>query len=86
MPMHPDARMTMLAWVDIAGDGPPAAAGFLPCTITADGLVHPHDPASPEGTKVVDYIRQACTTHNLPVDLPKRGRSFGCLISGTPSR
>jgi len=73
MPMHPDARMTMLAWVDVGDDGDPAAAGFLPCTIAPDGRVHPHDPASPEGSKVVDYVRRACTTQDLPVDLVPDG-------------
>jgi hypothetical protein len=61
--------MTMLAWVDVSGDGQPESAGFLPCTITADGLVHPHDPSSPDGSRVVDYVRQTCTTQNLPVEL-----------------
>jgi hypothetical protein len=69
MPLHPDARMTMLAWAEIGDEASPAAAGFLPCTIAPDGLVHPHDPESEEGARVVDYVRQACRSQNLEVDL-----------------
>jgi poly-gamma-glutamate synthesis protein (capsule biosynthesis protein) len=64
LPMHPDARMTMLAYVR-ADAGGPAAAGFLPCTIAPDGRVHAHDARSAEGQRVVDYVRRCCETQAL---------------------
>jgi len=65
LPMHPDARMTMLAWVEVDDEGRPAAAGFLPCTLTADGVVHAHDAGSEEGQQVVEYIRRGCEVAGL---------------------
>jgi poly-gamma-glutamate synthesis protein (capsule biosynthesis protein) len=65
MPMHPDARMTMLAWVDVDDAGDLVAAGFLPCTLAPDGNVHPHDPRSEEGRRVVEYVERGCQTQGL---------------------
>jgi hypothetical protein len=80
LPMHPDARLTMLGWVELARDGTPAAAGFLPCDLTADGVVHPRDPEEPQGRAVVDYVRAACETQGLGVALAvDRGRRLGGL-------
>ncbi len=67
--MHPDARMTMLAWVQLHGDTAPNAAGFLPCELDADGLVHARDPNSGAGAKIVEYIRRGCVSQRLAVEL-----------------
>lgn len=71
--MHPDTRMTMFAWVRLNGPGVPAAAGFLPCALDQDGVVHPHHPDSPAGAAVVDYVRRGCVTQDLPVVLVDGG-------------
>lgn len=65
LPMHPDARMTMVAWVDVDDAGAIVAAGFVPCTLSPDGRVQPHDPRSEEGQRVVDYVERGCETQGL---------------------
>jgi len=72
MPLHPDARMTALAWAtvtDLKIDG----IGFLPCRLTPEGLVVPVDPASPEGKEVVDYVAKGCTTQGLNARIETEG-------------
>jgi poly-gamma-glutamate capsule biosynthesis protein CapA/YwtB (metallophosphatase superfamily) len=69
LPMHPDARMTMLAWVDLDETGGPIAAGFLPCALTPEGEVRPHDARSEPGQRVLDYVSRCCEPQQLPVDL-----------------
>jgi poly-gamma-glutamate synthesis protein (capsule biosynthesis protein) len=68
LPMHPDARMTMVAYVRVGPDAS-LAAGFLPCTIAPDGRVHPHDARSAEGLRVTDYVRRCCETQGLETTL-----------------
>jgi poly-gamma-glutamate capsule biosynthesis protein CapA/YwtB (metallophosphatase superfamily) len=68
LPMHPDARLTMLAWVRLDG-GEVAAAGFLPCTLTPDGRVHAHDARSGDGRRVLDYVERCCRSESLAVTL-----------------
>lgn len=65
LPMHPDARMTMVGWVEVDQTGAPAGAGFVPCTLAPDGCVHPYDPRSDEGRRVVEYVERGCTTPGL---------------------
>jgi hypothetical protein len=69
LPMHPDARLTILAWVDTDGSGEPVAAGFLPCTLDQQGVVHAHDARSITGRMVEEYVQQCCQTQQLPVRL-----------------
>jgi poly-gamma-glutamate synthesis protein (capsule biosynthesis protein) len=69
LPMHPDARLTMLAWVDVDEEGRPSVAGFLPCTLAPDGRVHPHDGRSDEGRRVLAYVERCCRTQNLATTL-----------------
>lgn len=59
----------MFGWVHLDGPGTPAGAGFIPCTLDQDGVVHPHRPDSPSGAEVVEYVRRGCVTQELPVDL-----------------
>jgi poly-gamma-glutamate capsule biosynthesis protein CapA/YwtB (metallophosphatase superfamily) len=65
LPMHPETRMTMLAWVEVNDAGLSVAAGFLPCTLAPDGRVHPHDARSEEGQRVLEYVRRGCETQQL---------------------
>ena len=68
LPMHRDARMTMLAFVDVEADGI-ESAGFLPCRLNPEGEVEPLDPASPGGRGIIDYVRRACTSQGLATEL-----------------
>jgi hypothetical protein len=55
LPLHPDTRMTVLAWATCTKSGIPEI-GVLPCHLTPDGLVHPLDPASALGGAVLGYL------------------------------
>ncbi len=64
LPMHEDTRMTVLAWAT-AGDGGVTGIGFLPCRLTADGLVHPLRAGSPESDEVVRYLDTCISSQGL---------------------
>jgi poly-gamma-glutamate synthesis protein (capsule biosynthesis protein) len=66
LPMHPDSRLTMLAWVELDGAAP-AAAGFVACSLTPDGRVHAHDARSETGRAVAAYVERACREERLEV-------------------
>jgi poly-gamma-glutamate synthesis protein (capsule biosynthesis protein) len=66
LPLHKDARMTVLAWARADRTGV-QDIGFLPCHLTADGLVHPVAPDSPVGREVVEYLDKCNRTQNLQV-------------------
>jgi poly-gamma-glutamate synthesis protein (capsule biosynthesis protein) len=77
LPMHPDSRMTMVGWVETDDKGAPAAAGFVPCALTPDGRVHPHDAGSDTGRSVARYVERCCDAERLAVRLRvSGGRSF----------
>lgn len=63
-PWHPDARMTAVAWVSLAGTAIDRA-GFLPCQLNPAGQVEPLDANSDDGTAVSEYIEAGCTTQQL---------------------
>jgi poly-gamma-glutamate synthesis protein (capsule biosynthesis protein) len=64
MPMHPDARMTMMAWVAMEGTRA-TGIGFVPCRLRPDGRVQPVSPDSDEGREVVAYMSKCQTTQGL---------------------
>lgn len=64
LPMHEDARMTAVALAAVDETGV-VDIGFVPCGITPDGVVHPYAPDSPEGTRVVEYVRKGISTQGL---------------------
>jgi poly-gamma-glutamate synthesis protein (capsule biosynthesis protein) len=64
LPLHPDTRMTLLAYAQIGKDRP-TEVGFLPCWLTPEGPVVPYDAKSPKGREVVDYMTKCNTTQGL---------------------
>jgi hypothetical protein len=66
LPFHPEQRMTMIARCRYR-NGEIAWFGFLPCILRPDGRVEPLDVVSPEGQKVIDFVRMACDDLQLPV-------------------
>jgi hypothetical protein len=64
MPMHPDARMTLMAWAALKG-GRAEAIGFVPCRLRPDGRVQAVSPESEEGREVVAYMEKCQTTQGL---------------------
>lgn len=65
LPMHPDARMTMVAWVDFVS-GAIVQVGVVPCVLNELGEVIPVPPSSAEGQRVLDYLRWTCADQGLP--------------------
>jgi len=64
LPMHPDARMTLLAWADVRG-GRTESIGFVPCRLRPDGRVQAVSPDSEEGREVVAYVERCQSTQRL---------------------
>lgn len=64
LPMHPDTRMTVVAWAT-ADAGGVGDIGFLPCRIGPGGAVHPLPPGSPDSAAVVGYVETAIETQGL---------------------
>jgi poly-gamma-glutamate synthesis protein (capsule biosynthesis protein) len=77
LPMHPDARMTMVAWADVTAGGV-AEIGVIPCIINPDGQAVPLSAASDEGQRVLTYLAWACTDQGLRVCIePSCDREIG---------
>ena len=64
LPWHRDARMTLVAWIDLEEDRV-ASAGFLPCMINQKGQAYPVAPDSDAGRMVTDYVRKGCKVAGL---------------------
>jgi poly-gamma-glutamate synthesis protein (capsule biosynthesis protein) len=64
LPLHRDARMTILAWATANRNGV-SDIGFLPCRLTPNGLVHPLELNSTESNEVVAYIEKCNRTQHL---------------------
>lgn len=64
LPLHPDTRMTLLAWAR-AGTGGVREIGFIPCRLCPDGRVVAVDPTSEEGREVVDYVERCNASQKL---------------------
>jgi poly-gamma-glutamate capsule biosynthesis protein CapA/YwtB (metallophosphatase superfamily) len=64
LPLHPDTRMTVLAWVRANHLGI-TDMGFVPCRLQPDGRVRAVDPAIEEGRAVVDYLERCNTSQCL---------------------
>jgi len=64
LPLHPDTRMTLLAWAraDRAGV---TDIGFVPCRLRPDGCVIAVDRESKDGSEVVDYIERCNASQKL---------------------
>jgi len=77
LPMHPDARMTMVAWADV-GAGGVSEIGVIPCVLNADGQAIPRPAASAEGRRVLEYLAWTCADQGLRVSIdPAAGREVG---------
>jgi poly-gamma-glutamate synthesis protein (capsule biosynthesis protein) len=66
LPFHPDGRMTVVSRCRIR-DGEVVWFGFIPCAIRPDGLVEPLQLDSADGRRVLEFVREACDDHQLPV-------------------
>lgn len=64
LPLHPDTRMTVLAWARAGTDGV-SDVGFVPCCLRPDGCVVAVDPASHEGREVVHYVNRCIANQKL---------------------
>jgi poly-gamma-glutamate capsule biosynthesis protein CapA/YwtB (metallophosphatase superfamily) len=64
LPMHPDTRLTLLGWAQMAGDRV-TQVGFVPCRLRPDGRVVPVSPDSSEGMEVLAYVNRCNTSQKL---------------------
>ena len=72
LPLHPDSRMTMVAWADITAGGV-AGIGVIPCVINRRGQALPLPAASPEGQRVLEYLAWTCADQGLQVAIESAG-------------
>lgn len=56
LPFHPDGRLTMIALVS-AHAGRIEQVGFIPCLINPSNQAVPLTPDSPDGARVIEYMR-----------------------------
>jgi Bacterial capsule synthesis protein PGA_cap len=68
LPMHPDARMTMVAWADISAGGV-TGIGVIPCVINPQGQAVPLSADGEEGQRVLEYLAWTCADQGLRVSI-----------------
>ena len=73
LPMHPDARMTMVAWADVTAGGV-TEIGVIPCVINPQGQALPLSATSAEGQRVLEYLAWTCSDQGLRVSIEPSGR------------
>ena len=64
LPLHPDTRMTALAWARVQGKRV-TDVGFVPCRLRPDGRVVAVDVDCTEGREVISYVIQCNQTQKL---------------------
>jgi poly-gamma-glutamate capsule biosynthesis protein CapA/YwtB (metallophosphatase superfamily) len=64
LPLHPDTRMTVLAWAR-ADESGVSEVGFVPCRLRSDGRIVAVDPSSEEGRQVVEYLDRCNASQKL---------------------
>jgi poly-gamma-glutamate synthesis protein (capsule biosynthesis protein) len=80
LPMHPDARMTLMAWAQVQGKKV-TAIGFVPCRLRPDGRVQAVSAECEEGREVVAYMEKCQSMQRLN----GRIEGGGPLIGGNAS-
>lgn len=80
LPMHPDARLTMLAYAEVANHRV-VGIGFVPCRLRPDGRVEAVHPDSSDGREVIAYVDAGQRTQRLNGRIVADGPSIG----GCPS-
>jgi poly-gamma-glutamate synthesis protein (capsule biosynthesis protein) len=80
LPMHPDARMTMLAWAEMDGRRC-TGIGFVPCRLRPDGRVQAVSPDCDEGREVLAYMEKCQATQGLNGRIEGGGPPIGGCAS-----
>lgn len=68
LPLHPDSRMTMVAWADVTADGV-QEVGVIPCLINQQGQAVPVSVTSADGQRVLRYLAWTCADQGLQVSV-----------------
>ncbi|MBO9521358.1 MAG: CapA family protein [Nocardioidaceae bacterium] len=76
LPMHPDARMTGIALVELDGSAV-TCAGLVPCVLNPAGQPVPVDPGAEEGQQVAAYLRDLHRDEGLAGELRVREATDG---------
>lgn len=72
LPLHPDTRMTLLAYARADRNGV-QELGFVPCRLRPDGRVSAVNPASDEGSEVVEYVSRCISSQKLNARITAHG-------------
>lgn len=72
LPLHPESRMTLLAWMRV-GKSHVSDMGFVPCRLRPDGRVQTVDPDGREGREVVEYVEHGIVTQKLNARITSEG-------------
>jgi poly-gamma-glutamate synthesis protein (capsule biosynthesis protein) len=64
LPMHPDARMTVMAWA-VADRTGIRRLGVVPCRLQKDGRVRAVAPHSAQGREIQRYLTRCCVSQRL---------------------
>jgi Bacterial capsule synthesis protein PGA_cap len=81
LPLHPDSRMTVVAWADVTAGGV-REVGVVPCLINPQGQAVPLTPASADGQRVLRYLAWACADQGLHVSIDHTGNSGAVITPG----
>lgn len=67
LPFHPDGRLTVMAAIEFDGNRL-ARAGMVPCVISPANHTVPVAPDTPDGRRVLQYLRHVSEHAELPTD------------------
>jgi poly-gamma-glutamate capsule biosynthesis protein CapA/YwtB (metallophosphatase superfamily) len=77
LPLHPDSRMTMVAWAEVTAGGV-NEIGVVPCVLNPLGQAVPVSATSDDGRRVLRYLKWTCTDQGLRVAIePADDRPIG---------
>jgi poly-gamma-glutamate capsule biosynthesis protein CapA/YwtB (metallophosphatase superfamily) len=81
LPMHPDARMTLMAWA-VADRSGVHHLGIIPCRLQKDGRVKPVHPQSVQGREIQRYLTRCCVSQRLNGRIGRPATLPGGTIEG----
>lgn len=76
LPFHPDSRMTMIGLCRLSGSGV-AEVGLVPCEINAANQPVALEPASPDGQRVLAYLRDITRQAEISTSYHEGGAAVG---------
>jgi Bacterial capsule synthesis protein PGA_cap len=75
LPFHPDARMTVVAVLELTAEGA-VRTGVVPCHILPDGRPEPLAPGDQRHAAVLDYLDRCCTSEGIQTRIDSQDTSW----------